>query len=30
MPLSTQEYKFVPANSQGSLVKCWGYIVALQ
>ena len=24
VPLSTQEYKWVPAKSQGNLVKCWG------
>ena len=23
VPLSTQEYKWVPANCQGSLTKCW-------
>ena len=23
MPLSTQEYKWVPANCQGNLTKCW-------
>ena len=22
--LSTQEYKWVPANCQGNLTKCWG------
>ena len=22
-PLSTQEYKWVPANCQGNLTKCW-------
>ena len=24
VPLSTQEYKWVPANCQGNLTKCWG------
>ena len=24
VPLSTQEYKWVPANYQGNLTKCWG------
>ena len=24
VPLSTQEYKWVPANCQGNLPKCWG------
>ena len=24
VPLSTQEYKWVPANCQGNLMKCWG------
>ena len=24
VPLSTQEYKWVPANCQGTLMKCWG------
>ena len=23
VPLSTQEYKWVPANFQGNLTKCW-------
>ena len=23
VPLSTQEYKWVPANCQGNLMKCW-------
>ena len=23
VPLSTQEYKWVPANCQGNLTKCW-------
>ena len=23
MPLSTQEYKWVPANCQGNLTECW-------
>ena len=23
--LSTQEYKWVPANCQGNLTKCWGF-----
>ena len=23
VPLSTQEYKWVPANCQGNLAKCW-------
>ena len=25
VPLSTQEYKWVPANCQGNLAKCWEY-----
>ena len=25
VPLSTQEYKWVPANCQGNLTKCWGW-----
>ena len=24
VPLSTQEYKWEPANCQGNLTKCWG------
>ena len=24
VPLSTQEYKWLPANCQGNLMKCWG------
>ena len=24
VPLSTEEYKWVPANCQGNLTKCWG------
>ena len=24
VPLYTQEYKWVPANCQGNLTKCWG------
>ena len=24
VPLSAQEYKWVPANCQGNLTKCWG------
>ena len=24
VPFSTQEYKWVPANCQGNLMKCWG------
>ena len=24
VPLSTQEYKWVPENCQGNLAKCWG------
>ena len=24
VPLSTKEYKWVPANCQGNLMKCWG------
>ena len=24
VPLSTQEYKWVPVNCQGNLTKCWG------
>ena len=24
VPLSTQEYKWVPGNCQGNLTKCWG------
>ena len=24
VPFSTQEYKWVPANCQGNLTKCWG------
>ena len=24
VPLSTEEYKWVPANCQGNLMKCWG------
>ena len=24
VPLSTQEYKWVPVNCQGNLKKCWG------
>ena len=24
VPLSTQEYKWVPANCQENLTKCWG------
>ena len=24
VPLSTQEYKWAPANCQGNLTKCWG------
>ena len=24
VPLSTQEYKWAPANCQGNLPKCWG------
>ena len=24
VPLSTQEYKWIPANCQGNLTKCWG------
>ena len=24
VPLSTLEYKWVPANCQGNLMKCWG------
>ena len=23
VPLSTQEYKWLPANCQGNLMKCW-------
>ena len=24
VPVSTQEYKWIPANCQGILMKCWG------
>ena len=26
VPLSSQEYKWVPANCEGNLKKCWGLI----